>query len=130
EFPGRALVQVRLAPDEWRDAMMWAATTPAGTHWLAHPGHAHLYGTSVRVAAGRDVFHEAVKDAALAMYARPIAERVLERSVASADFDALDAPGARELAARYALDYLITETRGLALPIAYSNARFVVYRLQ
>jgi hypothetical protein len=130
EFPERPLVQVRLPEDDWQEAMRWAAATPVGTHWLAHPGHAHLYQSSVRIAAGRDVFHEAVKDAAVAMYARPIAERVLERSAAIADFDALDAPRARALASRYELDYLITETRGLALPVAYSNRRFVIYRLR
>jgi hypothetical protein len=130
EFPERPLVQVRLPHDEWRDAMQWAASTPVGTHWLAHPGHAHLYQSSVRIAGGRDVFHEAVKDAAVAMYARPIAERVVERSAAIADFDALDASHARALASRYELDYLITEAGGLALPVAYSNARFFIYRLR
>lgn len=130
EFPERPLVQARLRADDWRAAMTWAASTPVGSHWLAHPGHAHLYGSSVRVAAARDLFHEATKDSALAIYARPIAERVLERSQAVPDFDRLDAASARDLAARYELDYLITEARGLALPIAYSNARFVIYRLR
>jgi hypothetical protein len=130
EFPDRPLVQVRLKPDEWRDAMAWAATTPAGSHWLAHPGHAHLYGSSVRLAAARDVFYEGVKDPAIAIYARPIAERVVERSQALPDFDRLDAASAQALASRYALDYWITEARGFALPVAYSNSRFVVYRLR
>lgn len=130
EFPERPLIQVRLPADDWRDAMTWAASTPVGSHWLAHPGHAHLYGSSVRVAAVRDLFHEATKDSALAIYGRPIAERVLDRSRAIADFDGLDAASARVLATRYQLDYLITEARGLALPVAYSNARFVVYRLR
>jgi hypothetical protein len=130
EFAERPLFQVRLRADEWRDAMAWAAATPVSSHWLAHPGHTHLYGSSVRVAAARDVFHEAVKDPAIAIYARPIAERVVERSKALPDFDRLDAAAARGLASRYELDYLITETRGLALPIAYSNARFVIYRLR
>jgi hypothetical protein len=130
EFPERPLVQMRLPTDDWHDAMAWAATTPVGTHWLAHPGHAHLYGSSVRVAAARDVFHEAVKDSALAIYARSIAARVLERGQAVGDFDALDAARFQALATRYELDYLIAETRGLPLPIAYSNARFVIYRLR
>ena len=130
EFPERPLVQARLRADDWRDAMAWAAGTPVGSHWLAHPGHAHLYGSSVRVAAARDVFHEAVKDPAIAIYARSIAERVVERSQALGDFDRLDAASARVLASRYQLDYLITETRDLGLPVAYSNARFVVYRLR
>jgi hypothetical protein len=130
EFPERALIQTRLPADEWRDAMNWAAASPAGSHWLAHPGHAHLYGSSVRVAAARDVFHEAVKDPAIAIYARPIARRVVERSRVLGDFDRLEAASARDLASRYELDYLITEARGLALPIAYSNSRFVIYRLR
>jgi hypothetical protein len=130
EFPERPLFQANLRADEWRDAMDWAATTPVGSHWLAHPGHAHLYGSSVRLAAARDVFHEAVKDPAIAIYARPIAERVIERSQALPDFDRLDVAAAHALASRYELDYLITEARGLSLPVAYSNARFVVYRLR
>jgi hypothetical protein len=130
EFPERPLFQANLRADEWRDAMNWAATTPVGSHWLAHPGHAHLYGSSVRLAAARDVFHEAVKDPAIAIYARPIAERVIERSQALPDFDRLDVAAAHALASRYELDYLITEARGLSLPVAYSNARFVVYRLR
>jgi hypothetical protein len=130
EFPERPLVQARLPRDDWGAALAWAAATPAGTHWLADPGHAHLYGSSVRVGAARDVFHEAVKDSALAIYARPIAERVLERGHALADFDALDAARIRALAARYELDYLIAEERGLPLPVAYSNARFIIYRLR
>jgi hypothetical protein len=130
EFPERPLIQARLPADEWSDAMAWAAATPVGSHWLAHPGHAHLYGSSVRLAAARDVFHEAVKDPAIAIYSHAIAERVVERSRALPDFDRLDVAAAQELALRYELDYLITETRGLGLPIAYSNTRFVIYRLR
>jgi len=130
EFPDRPLVQIRLKADDWRDAMNWAAATPVGSNWLAHPGHAHLYGSSVRLAAARDVFHEAVKDPAIAIYARSIAERVVDRSRALPDFDGLDAASAQQLASRYALDYFITEARGLSLPVAYSNQRFVIYRLR
>jgi lipid-A-disaccharide synthase-like uncharacterized protein len=130
EFPERPLVRIDLADDDWKDAMRWARATPAATHWLVHPGHAYLYGSSVRVAASRDVFHEEVKDAALAMYDRDVAARVLERATAIGDFGALGAPLARDLAARYDLDYLVTESRGLDLPVAYSNARFVIYDLR
>jgi hypothetical protein len=55
---------------------------------------------------------------------------VLERATAIGDFGALGAPLARDLAARYDLDYLVTESRGLDLPVAYSNARFVIYDLR
>jgi hypothetical protein len=71
-----------------------------------------------------------VKDSAVAMYARAIALRVSERGAALADFDALDAPRIRGLAQRYDLNYLVTEVRGLPLPTAYSNDRFVVYHLK
>jgi hypothetical protein len=130
EFPDRPLVRVSLPADEWRDVMVWATRTRADTHWLAHPGHAHLYGSSVRVAASRDVLHEETKDAAVAMYSREIALRVSDRSAALADFDALDAPRLRALAARYDLDYVVTEGDNLALPVAYRNGKFTVYRLR
>jgi hypothetical protein len=81
------------------------------------------------VAAGRDVFLEDVKDSAIAMYARDVAVRVVERTRAIGDFPALTAERARELAAEYDLDYLVTE-QPLPLPIAYRNSRFGIYRLQ
>jgi hypothetical protein len=130
QFPERPFVRVSLPRDAWHDVMAWASRTPPGTHWLAHPGHAYLYGTSVRVAAGRDVLHEEVKDAAVAMYARDIALRVTDRAAALADFDAIDAARARALATRYDLDYLVTEIQGLTLPIAYRDTQFTVYRLR
>ena len=130
EFPERPLVQFDLPDDDWKDAMRWARATTTGTHWLVHPGHTYLYGSSVRVAADRDVFHEEVKDAAVAMYDRQVAARVLERAHAIGDFSTLDAHRARDLAARYDLDYLVTESRNLDLPGVYSNARFVIYDLR
>jgi hypothetical protein len=71
-----------------------------------------------------------VKDAAVAMYDRGVAVRVLERANAIGDFSRLDAHRARDLAARYDLDYLVTESRNLDLPAVYSNARFVIYDLR
>jgi hypothetical protein len=130
EFPDRPLVRIDLPDDDWKDAMRWARTTPTATHWLAHPGHTYLYGSSVRVAAQRDVFHEEVKDAAVAMYDRRVAARVLERANAIGDFSALDAHRAKDLAVRYDLDYLVTESRNLDLRGVYSNARFVIYDLR
>jgi hypothetical protein len=130
EFPERPLVRIDLPDDDWKDVMNRARTTPASTHWLVHPGHTYLYGSSARVAGERDVFQEEVKDAAVAMYDRGVAVRVLERANAIGDFSRLDAHRARDLAARYDLDYLVTESRNLDLPAVYSNARFVIYDLR
>ena len=79
----------------------WIARQPIDTHVLADPGHSWKYGSSVRVAAGRDVLLEDVKDSAIAMYNRDLAVRVVERRRALADFTTLTAEGARALAARY-----------------------------
>ena len=96
---------------------------------LADPAHAFKYGVSVRVAAARDVLLEDDKDAAIAMYSRAIAQRVVERRKVLADFPALTAPGARALAERYDLNYLITEAT-LPLPEVYRNAQFRIYALK
>lgn len=125
----RALFTVSLPPSPWQDAMAWVRRQPRTVHVIADPGHAWKYGTSVRVAAERDVFLEDVKDSAIAMYARPVAVRVVERAAALGDFGTLTAAHARELAARYDIDYLVTEAT-LPLPLAYSNARFRIYALK
>jgi hypothetical protein len=96
---------------------------------LTDPGHAWRYGTSVRVSAGRDVFLEDVKDSAIAIYSRDVAGRVVERSAALANFEQLTADRALDLARRYDLDYLVTET-DLPLPVAHRNARFRIYGLR
>jgi hypothetical protein len=101
---------------------------PVGTHVLADPGHAWKYGTSARVSAERDVFLEEVKDSAIAIYSRDVALRYNERMRAVGDFDQITAQRVRDLAARYDLDFLVSET-GLPLPLAYHNERFRVYRL-
>jgi hypothetical protein len=129
EFRERPLFQVHLRASPWQDAMRWLSTQPLDAHVLADPGHAWKYGTSVRVAAERDVFLEETKDAALAIYSRDVAMRVTERAGALGDFTTLTAPAAEDLARRYALDYLVTE-RTLPLPLAYSNGQFHVYRLR
>jgi hypothetical protein len=126
-YPDRDLFETRLEASEWTDVMAWASRSEPGSYWLADPGHAWRYGASVRL-AGRDVFLEAVKDEALAMYSRDVAQRVADHTRALGDFHALSADRARSLAARYDLDYLVTE-RELPLPVAYRNRRFVVYRL-
>jgi hypothetical protein len=139
QFADRPLVRIGLpragasrpndTQAEWHDAMAWAARTPPSSHWLVDPGHTYRYGTSVRVAALRDVFLEEVKDAAIAMYSREVAMRLAERTRALGDFGSLDAARARALAAQYDLDYLVAE-HALDLPVAHRNARFVIYRLR
>lgn len=128
ERPERALFAAGLEASPWHDAMAWVRRTPLDTHVLADPGHAWKYGTSVRVSAGRDVLLEDVKDSAIAIYSRDVAERYLDRTAAIGDFGALTAARARELAAAYDLDYLVTETE-MALPVAYRNEQFIVYSL-
>jgi hypothetical protein len=125
----RSLFAFRIAPSPWKEAMDWLDGTPLDTHVLADPGHAWKYGTSVRVAARRDVFHEDVKDTALAIYSRDVAMRVIDRSRALGAFDTLTAAEARQLAARYDLDYLVT-TAPLDLPVAHRNTQFTVYHLK
>jgi hypothetical protein len=129
EHPDRPLFAVHLPASDWDDAMKWIRAQPLDAHVLADPGHAWKYGTSVRVAAERDVFLEEVKDSAVAIYSRDVAIRFLERARASLDFDQMTADRARELAAHYDLDYLVTE-KNLDLPVAYRNPRFKVYMLE
>jgi hypothetical protein len=129
EHPGRPVVQVTLPQDEWQDAMAWLRRQPASTHVLADPSHAWRHGTSVRVAAGRDVYLEEVKDTAMAMYSRRVAMRVAERIGAIGDFSSLTPASARALADRFGLDVLVIE-QALDLPLAYRNARVSIYRLR
>lgn len=128
EKAGNPLLLVELRDDEWKDVMRWAASQPPDLHVLADPGHAWRYGSSVRAAAGRDVYLEEVKDAAMAMYSRDMAMRVLERTRALGDFGGLTAGRARALAASHDLHVLITEAT-LDLPVAYRNDRFTVYEI-
>jgi hypothetical protein len=128
-FPERAAAQVDIRPDDWGRAMTWARTTDPRSGWLADPMHAIRYGTSVRVAAQRDVLVEAVKDTAIGMYDRDVAMRTRDRIAAVGDFNALSAGRARALGATYHLDYLVTE-RALDLPLAFESGRLRVYRLR
>ena len=96
--------------------MRWLSRQPVTAHVLADPGHAWKYGTSVRVSATRDVFLEDVKDSAIAIYSRDVAQRVVERAAALGDFTTLTPERARALATTYDLDYLVTEAR-LDLPV-------------
>jgi hypothetical protein len=129
EQAGRSIIQVRVPEDQWTDVMRWLRSTPPQTHVLADPNHAFRYGTSERVLGERDVLLEGSKDTALAIYSRAAAERVIERIQAVGDFDALQPETIRALAAKYNLDYMITERR-MALPRVYENGRFTVYVLE
>jgi hypothetical protein len=128
-FPERSIARVEPPPGAWADAMRFARSTERDSHWLAHPDHTFLYGTSLRVSGRRDVMLERSKDPAIAMYDRGVALRVAERAAAIGDFDGMTEHRARELARVYDIDYLITEIR-LALPVAYRNGKFTVYGLQ
>jgi hypothetical protein len=129
ERPDRALFSMHLAESPWQDAMDWLSRQPVDTHVVADPGHSWKYGTSVRVSATRDVLLEDVKDSAIAIYSRDVAHRVVERAAALGDFTTMTPDRARELAAKYDLDYLVTEAR-LDLPVAYENSQFRVYALK
>jgi hypothetical protein len=128
-FADRPAVQLDIADDDWGRAMRWARTTPTGSGWLADPMHAIRYGTSLRVAGERDVFVEAVKDAAIGMYDRDIALRTRDRIREAADFDRMTPERARALAARHGLDFLITE-QPLNLPVAFQSRAVRVYSLR
>jgi hypothetical protein len=129
QFPDRPLVAIDLQHRDWRDAMAWARQTPTSSGWLADPFHATRYGSSVRAAAQRDVFIEELKDTALAMYDRDVAMRVAdrERALTGVAWDSPD--GARALARRYDLDYLLTE-RQVDLPLVHRAGSIFIYRLR
>ena len=129
ERADHALVEIDLPESEWTDVMQWAGARPVGTNFLADPGHAWRYGSSIRAASGRDVYLESVKDIGIAIYSRAMAARVGNRIAALGDFSALEPAHARRLAERYDLDYLITE-HPIALPLAHRNGRFAVYDLR
>jgi hypothetical protein len=129
ERPDRALFSMHLVESPWEDAMRWLSRQPVTAHVLADPGHSWKYGTSVRVSATRDVFLEDVKDSAIAIYSRDVAERVVERAAALGDFTTLTPERARSLATKYDLNYLVTEGR-IDLPQAYENGQFRIYSLK
>jgi hypothetical protein len=128
EFPDRPLAQIGIKDDDWGRTMAWAQLTDRSASWLANPLHAARYGTSVRVAAERDVFVEAIKDTALGMYDRDIAIRTRDRLADLGDFETLTAARARELGAAHQLDFLVTPA-ALDLPLAYQSGTLRVYRI-
>jgi hypothetical protein len=129
EFPDRKVFALDIADPDWREAMAWAQTTDPGSGWLADPMHAVIYGSSLRAAGHRDVLLERVKDHAIAMYDRTIAMRVAdrERALEALAWDTPD--GARALARRFGLDYLIVD-RELDLPLAHRSRSLFVYRIR
>jgi hypothetical protein len=129
EFPERPVAQAALEDDDWGRAMAWARATPVGSGWLADPGHAARYGTSVRVAAERDVLVEAIKDGAVGMYDRATALRTRERVAAAGDFTTMTPERARMLAKQYDLDYLVSEHQ-IDLPLAFESGAIRIYSLR
>jgi hypothetical protein len=75
------------------------------------------------------VFVEALRDTALGMYDRRIAIRTRDRIAELVDFESLTAARARQLAAKYNLDYLVT-TQTLELPVAFETGTLRVYQLR
>jgi hypothetical protein len=128
EFPNRPLFEASV-PGDWGRTMTWARDQPADTGFLADPAHASRYGTSVRMAAGRDVYVEASKDAAIGMYDRTIALRTQARLRELGSFADLSVDRARQLASAYDLTYLVVE-RDMALPLAFQSGDIRVYRLR
>ena len=128
-FPERAFVQLDVRDDDWGRVMAWARSTGKSTHWLADPFHAALYGTSVRVAGERDVFVEEIKDAAIGMYERAVAIRTRDRMAALGDFNSLTPAHARDLGARFGVDYLVSP-QPLDLPVEFRSGDLRVYRLR
>jgi hypothetical protein len=129
EHAGGPLVRIGFPADNWTDVMRWISRTPPRTHVLADPGHAWKYGTSVRVSGERDVYLEEVKDLALALYSRDVAVESLARIRDAQNLNGLTTDQLRSLAARYDLDYLVTE-RDIDLPLTYRNEQFRIYSLQ
>jgi hypothetical protein len=129
EHPERPLFAVSAPADAWSDVSGYLrrATAP-GTHVLAHPDHAWRFGTSLRVLAARDVFLENVKDEAISMYDRRMAQRVAERRLALGQFEQRTATELLALGRRFELDVVVSEHE-LALPEMYRNQQFRVYRL-
>lgn len=128
EHPERALFETRLPSSAWHEAMAWLAAQPIDAHVLADSGHAWRYGTSVRVSAGRDVFLEETKDAAIAIYSRDVAARVVERIGALGNLATLTAADVQRLGERYGLTHVVTAGR-LDLPLVFENSGFRIYSL-
>ncbi len=129
----RPLAQMSAAADDdWLDVMAWLRTQPATWHVLADPGHARKFGISLRAAAFRDTPLELGKDPAMAMYDRPLAMRVAERSTVLAGFDDWgSSDDVRRVDDALDLDAFVdTASRTFDLPVLFKNDGFVVYDLR
>jgi hypothetical protein len=129
QFPDRRLFAVDVQHEDWRNVMAFARTTDRRSTWLADPIHAAKYGSSLRASGHRDVFLEALKDRAIAMYDRGVAMQVADRLRALQEVPWDTPAGARELARRYALEYLVIDRR-LDLPLVYQSGSLFVYTLR
>jgi hypothetical protein len=127
EFPTRPLFETAVRGD-WGRVAAWALATPKDTGWIADPIHAARYGTSLRMAAARDVFVEGTKDAAIGMYDRSIAFRTRDRLRELGDVSALSVEQVRTLGHEYGLSYLVTEQQ-FPLPLAFEAGAIRVYRI-
>jgi hypothetical protein len=127
EFPNRPLFETAVAGD-WGRVAGWVQSTPKDSGWLADPMHAVHYGTSLRMAAARDVFVEGTKDAAIGMYDRTIAFRTRDRLRELGDFSALSVEQIQALGHRYGLDYFISEQQ-YSLPLAFEAGAIRIYRI-
>jgi hypothetical protein len=129
QFPDRKLFAIDVQHDDWRNAMAFARMTDSRSGWLADPVHAAKYGASLRAAGHRDVLVEQLKDRAIAMYDRGIAMRLADRDAALGALAWNTPDGARGLARRFGLDYLVVD-RELDLPLVHQAGSLYVYRLR
>jgi hypothetical protein len=127
EFPARPLFETAV-PGDWGRIAAWVQSTPKDTGWLADPMHAVHYGTSLRMAAARDVFVEGTKDAAIGMYDRTIAFRTRDRLRELGELTALSVEQVQALGHRYGLGYFISEQQ-YSLPIAFEAGAIRIYRI-
>jgi hypothetical protein len=128
EFPERPLFEREVSGD-WGRVAAWVRSTPVDSSWLADPLHAALYGTSLRMAAARDVFVEGTKDTAIAMYDRGVALRTRDRLQRVALFTEMSPEQLRAVGRDYQLDYLISEAE-MPMPLIYQSGLIRVYRLR
>ena len=127
EFPARPLFETAV-PGDWGRVAAWAQTTPKDAGFLADPMHAAQYGTSLRMAAARDVFVEGTKDAAIGMYDRTVALRTRDRLRNLGDAGTLSVERVRALGQQYGLTYFVTE-QPYPLPLALEAGAIRVYRI-
>jgi hypothetical protein len=128
EHAERPLFSLHLADTPWHQAMRFVASLPKDAHILADSGHAWRYGTSVRVSGGRDVYLEETKDAAVAIYSRAVAARVVDRIRALGDLSQRTPEEIDRIGAQYGITHVVTE-QPLPRPPVFENARFHVYAL-